>query len=42
MSAPCAQLTEFADGEMPTLRAHHFQLHLGSCAACQDELEAAS
>jgi anti-sigma factor RsiW len=39
VSAPCAQLTEFADGEMPTLRAQHFQLHLGSCAACQDELE---
>jgi hypothetical protein len=37
----CKMLTLFADGELAGEDRRAFQLHLGRCRPCQDELETA-
>src|SRR4051812_10001269 len=40
MSARCADVHAFADGELPEDEAASFREHLAGCRRCQDEFEA--
>jgi anti-sigma factor RsiW len=39
VSARCADLHAFADGELPEDEVKSFREHLAGCSRCQDELE---